>query len=107
MLVDRWLVTLTNHHPFPLSPTRLQLWREPSHNPSGLSVTSRELWHTTTGLLTLTRTGGASGDHVDVLGNIELAAELLQLVSGDDGAVVGQDRYYSNIEEMAGQVRLT
>lgn len=52
----------------PISYLDPQLWREPTHNPSGMSVTSRELWHTTTGLLTLTRTGGASGDHVDVLG---------------------------------------
>lgn len=64
------------------------------------------MWHTTTGLLSLTRTGGASGDHVDVLGNVEMASELLQLVSGVDEAVIGRDRYYSRILEISDKVRL-
>jgi hypothetical protein len=36
-----------------------------------------------------------------------MAAELLQLVSGEDEALIGQDRYYSNIRDMADKVQLT
>jgi len=36
-----------------------------------------------------------------------MAAELLQLVSGADEGLIGQDRYYSNIREYAEKIRLT
>lgn len=41
---------------------------------------------------------------MDVLGNVEMASELLQLVSGADADAV--DRYYSRILEMADKIRL-
>lgn len=35
-----------------------------------------------------------------------MASELLRLVSGDDEGLVGVDRFYSRIEEMADRITL-
>lgn len=35
-----------------------------------------------------------------------MASELLRLVSGDDEGLIGQDRFYSGIEEMADRITL-
>lgn len=40
------------------------------------------------------------------VGNTEMASELLRLVSGDDEGLIGQDRFYSGIEEMADRITL-
>ena len=81
-----------------------KLWREPSHNPSGIQVTTRELLHASGGLLSL-RGQGDSADHVDIMGNLLMAEDLLKVVSGrDEDEVFGQDRYYSRILEMSAKM---
>lgn len=108
------------------------LWRQKSHNPAGLKVTTRELLHSESGLLSR---GPSSADHVDVMGesrqqswasaagdgrvdpdpgcagcggtgNAEMAHEILKIASGNDEDVHGQDRYYSRILELARRVQL-
>ena len=83
-----------------------RLWREKTHNPSKIGVTTRELWHTTGGLLSM-RGDGGSADHVDVMGNTKMAADLLKVVSGQDQEeVFGDDIFYSRIREIAQNVEL-
>ena len=41
-----------------------KLWKQKSHNPAGISVTTRELWHTKEGLLTFR--GTKESDHVNI-----------------------------------------
>jgi len=83
-----------------------RLWREKVHNPAGIGVTTKELWHTTAGLLSM-RGDGGSADHVDIMGNTKMAADLLKVVSGqDEEEVYGQDVYFSRIREISEKVPL-
>ncbi|GAB5032649.1 phospholipid:diacylglycerol acyltransferase [Nannochloropsis oceanica] len=83
-----------------------RLWRERVHNPAGIGVTTKELWHTTGGLLSM-RGDGGSADHVDIMGNTKMAADLLKIVSGqDEEEVYGQDVYFSRIREISDKVSL-
>eukprot|EP00624_Nannochloropsis_granulata_P000856 evm.model.NODE_13683_length_3710_cov_32.593800.1 len=83
-----------------------RLWREKVHNPAGIGVTTKELWHTTGGLLSM-RGDGGSADHVDIMGNTKMAADLLRVVSGqDEEEVYGQDVYFSRIREISDKVPL-
>jgi hypothetical protein len=76
------------------------------HNPAGIGVTTKELWHTTAGLLSM-RGDGGSADHVDIMGNTKMAADLLKVVSGmDEEEVYGQDVYFSRIREISEKVPL-
>ena len=83
-----------------------KLWKQPTHNPAGISVTTRELYHTKEGLLVFR--GAKESDHVNIMGNTEMAADLLKVVSGHgDEDVFGQDRHFSSILDMVEKVNLT
>jgi len=54
-----------------------RLWRENVHNPAGIGVTMKELWHTTAGLLSM-RGDGGSADHVDISGEFQDGGEFVE-----------------------------
>jgi hypothetical protein len=67
-------------------------------------VTTRELLHSSP-FFTL-RGNGTSGDHVDVMGNINMARDILEIVTGNDQDLHGIDRWVSNIRDIAARVKL-
>jgi hypothetical protein len=69
--------------------THLQLWRQKSHNPASVHVTTRELLHADSGMTLISRGGGSSGDHVDIMGNHEMASEVGVCGCGCVGVVCG------------------
>ena len=72
-------------------------------NPSKVDVITKEYMHETSYSMTdpLARSGPRSGEHCDVLGNEELAFDVLKIVTGAGGV---DTRIVSNIKEIAKRI---
>jgi phospholipid:diacylglycerol acyltransferase len=82
-------------------------WRRPSSglNPSMLPVTTREYPDRKEFVVDDPMRGGPrSSEHVDVLGNVDMMADLLRVVTGYDADDVRHDRISSDIRRVAERV---
>jgi len=77
-------------------------WRSRRLNPAGVRVVAREYKHTPVPLLKDPRGGPATGQHVDILGNEELIADVLRVACGKGEEVT--DRVHSRIREIAARI---
>ncbi|KAI8911916.1 Lecithin:cholesterol acyltransferase-domain-containing protein [Powellomyces hirtus] len=84
-------------------------WKKKRYNPGGISVIVRETpaVRRKTGLLgglPKVRDGPESADHVDILGNYNLTADILRIVSGNAATLT--DRIYSDALAVGDRVHL-
>jgi phospholipid:diacylglycerol acyltransferase len=74
-------------------------------NPSGAKVVTREYLHRAEFWVDDPMRGGpASSDHVDILGNSEMNADFLKLVTGFESSTVNDNRIVSDIENIAKKI---
>ena len=79
-------------------------WRSRELNPGGMRVTSREYLHQPVALYKDVRGGPTTADHVDILGNQHMLADLLHIAAGRT-ADVG-DQVVSDLPRIAANVPL-
>ncbi len=73
-------------------------------NPSGSVITIREYEHKALGVLGGgIQEGPASGDHVNIMGNVDMIRDVIDAVTGHGGDL--QERVFSDVFELAGNVR--
>eukprot|EP01134_Creolimax_fragrantissima_P000516 CFRG0516T1 len=70
-------------------------WRTPTHNPYGVRIVSREVQHKPHPLYA--RGGENTGDHVDIMGNIDLNEDLIRIACGG----LLEDNFVSHIREIS------
>ena len=77
-----------------------------SLNPGGARVVTREVRHAPLDALAALdlRGGGQSADHVDLLGNVNVLADIVSLAAGRGDEM--QDVWVSDVRAIAGRVRL-
>ncbi|KAI8318867.1 Lecithin:cholesterol acyltransferase [Martensiomyces pterosporus] len=79
-------------------------WRKPLFNPHGVRVVSREFVHAPSAAYKDIRGGAGASDHVNILGNHNVTADFLRIVSGNGAAV--QDQFSSDILKYAEKIRI-
>lgn len=73
-------------------------------NPSGSVITIREYEHKALGVWGGgIQEGPASGDHVNIMGNVDMIRDVIDAVTGHGGDL--QERVFSDVFELAGNVR--
>ncbi|KAG5188033.1 Lecithin:cholesterol acyltransferase-domain-containing protein [Tribonema minus] len=72
------------------------------YNPSKINVTTVEYPHLPAGFSL--RGGGTSGDHIDVLGNVELLEGLMAIAAGKGDLI--RERVITNIKEVSASIDL-
>ena len=86
------------------------VWPNYTHfNPSSIPIINREYRHEpSSSSVSNVRSGPKSGEHVDILGNHEMMSDIIKIVSGFDGEDEGpvEERYFSNIREIAKRIKL-
>ncbi len=79
-------------------------WRSAALNPGGMRVVTREFKHQPVSVYRDVRGGPSTADHVDILGNTALLADLLHIAAGATGEL--QDEVHSDIARIAAAVPL-
>ena len=79
-------------------------WRSAALNPGGMAVVSREYRHLPVALYRDVRGGPATADHVDILGNAALLADVLHIAAGETREL--GDQVVSDIPRIAANVPL-
>ncbi|KAF9419747.1 hypothetical protein BGZ94_009318 [Podila epigama] len=80
-------------------------WNKKLYNPSGIKVITREFTHRTSPSPVDIRGGKRTADHVDILGNFQVAKDILSIAAGRDGDGLKQ-QIYSKIREYSAKVDL-
>ncbi|KAJ2284729.1 phospholipid:diacylglycerol acyltransferase, partial [Coemansia sp. RSA 2706] len=70
-------------------------WRKPLFNPHGVRIVTREFLHNPLAVFKDIRGGAEAADHINILGNRDVTADMLRIVAGKGHLV--QDRFTSNI----------
>jgi phospholipid:diacylglycerol acyltransferase len=74
-------------------------------NPSGAKVVTREYLHRAEFWVDdPMRSGPASSDHVDILGNLEMMEDFLKIVTDFESSTVNENRIVSDIESIAAKI---
>ncbi|KAJ2783203.1 phospholipid:diacylglycerol acyltransferase [Coemansia interrupta] len=79
-------------------------WRKPLFNPHGVRVVTREFVHNPLAAFKDIRGGAGASDHINILGNHDVTADLLRVVAGKGHLV--EDQFNSNIREYSGRIRI-
>ena len=77
-------------------------WRTKKYNPAGMRVVTREYKHNPVHFLKDMRGGPFSADHVDILLNEDMLADLVTITGGDGNQL--EDDIHSAIEELVKEV---
>ncbi|KAJ1808440.1 phospholipid:diacylglycerol acyltransferase, partial [Coemansia sp. RSA 2598] len=70
-------------------------WRKPLFNPHGVRIVTREFVHNPSAAFKDIRGGAGASDHINILGNHDVTADILRVVSGNGHKV--EDQFNSNI----------
>ncbi|KAJ2450885.1 phospholipid:diacylglycerol acyltransferase [Coemansia sp. RSA 2336] len=79
-------------------------WRKPLFNPHGVRIVSREFVHNPLAVFKDIRGGAEAADHINILGNHDVTADMLRIVAGQGHQI--QDRFTSNIREYASRINI-
>ncbi|KAJ1844209.1 phospholipid:diacylglycerol acyltransferase, partial [Coemansia sp. RSA 2703] len=79
-------------------------WRKPLFNPHGVRVVTREFVHNPLAAFKDIRGGAGASDHINILGNHDVTADLLRVVAGNGHDV--EDQFNSNIRKYASRIRI-
>jgi phospholipid:diacylglycerol acyltransferase len=79
-------------------------WRSRALNPAGMRVVTREFRHQPVSVYRDVRGGPHTADHVDILGNAALLADVLHIAAGETGEL--GDQVHSDIARIAANVPL-
>ncbi|KAJ2584939.1 phospholipid:diacylglycerol acyltransferase [Coemansia sp. RSA 1797] len=79
-------------------------WRKPLYNPHGVRVVTREFVHNPLAVFKDIRGGADAADHINILGNHDVTADVLRVVAGHGQDV--NDQFTSNIREYAARINI-
>ncbi|KAJ2882550.1 phospholipid:diacylglycerol acyltransferase [Coemansia asiatica] len=79
-------------------------WRKPLFNPHGVRIVTREFVHNPSAAFKDIRGGASASDHINILGNHEVTADILRVVSGNGHMV--QDQFNSNIRKYSSRIKI-
>ncbi|KAJ2121896.1 phospholipid:diacylglycerol acyltransferase [Coemansia sp. RSA 720] len=79
-------------------------WRKPLFNPHGVRIVTREFRHNPLAVFKDIRGGAEAADHINILGNHDVTADMLRIVAGHGHKV--QDQFSSNIREYAARINI-
>ncbi|KAJ2889572.1 phospholipid:diacylglycerol acyltransferase, partial [Coemansia aciculifera] len=77
-------------------------WRKPLYNPHGVRVVTREFLHNPLAAFKDIRGGAGASDHINILGNYDVTADMLRIVAGRGHLV--EDQFSSDILKYAERV---
>ncbi|KAJ2724491.1 phospholipid:diacylglycerol acyltransferase [Coemansia sp. Benny D115] len=79
-------------------------WRKPLYNPHGVRIVTREYVHNPLAAFKDIRGGAAASDHINILGNYNVTADILRVVSGNGHQV--NDQFTSDILKYSEKVKI-
>ncbi|KAJ2359488.1 phospholipid:diacylglycerol acyltransferase [Coemansia erecta] len=79
-------------------------WRKPLFNPHKVRIVTREFLHNPLAVFKDIRGGAEAADHINILGNHDVTADMLRIVAGRGHEV--QDQFTSNIREYSARINI-
>ncbi|KAJ2702316.1 phospholipid:diacylglycerol acyltransferase [Coemansia sp. IMI 203386] len=79
-------------------------WRKPLFNPHGVRIVTREFVHSPSAAFKDIRGGAGASDHINILGNYDVTADILRVVSGNGHTV--QDQFSSDIRKYSSRIKI-
>ncbi|KAJ2007291.1 phospholipid:diacylglycerol acyltransferase [Coemansia thaxteri] len=79
-------------------------WRKPLYNPHGVRVVTREFAHSPLAAFKDIRGGAGASDHINILGNHDVTADMLRIVAGRGSDV--KDQFSSDIQRYAERIKI-
>ncbi|KAJ2034445.1 phospholipid:diacylglycerol acyltransferase [Coemansia sp. RSA 922] len=79
-------------------------WRKPLYNPHGVRIVTREFIHNPLAAFKDIRGGAGASDHINILGNYDVTADMLRIVSGRGHTV--EDQFSSDILKYAERINI-
>ncbi|KAJ2745660.1 phospholipid:diacylglycerol acyltransferase [Coemansia sp. BCRC 34301] len=79
-------------------------WRKPLYNPHGVRVVTREFIHNPLAAFKDIRGGAGASDHINILGNHDVTADMLRIVAGRGHTV--EDQFSSDILKYAERIHI-
>ncbi|KAJ1819799.1 phospholipid:diacylglycerol acyltransferase [Coemansia sp. RSA 2675] len=79
-------------------------WRKPLYNPHGVRIVTREFAHSPLAAFKDIRGGAGASDHINILGNHDVTADMLRIVAGRGHTV--EDQFSSDILKYAERINI-